>query len=88
MIEVTDGVYWNPDTIEQSEEAMQWLNEEVRSNLGEATKDRFLRNDERTYENERVVVVEKQLYINENTDWARRGVQYTVTSKEVNNEAV
>ena len=81
MIEVTAGVYWNPDSIEQSEEAMQWLCEEVRPNLSEPTKDRFQRNDERTYENDRIVVVEKQLYINENTDWARRGVQYTVTEK-------
>ena len=83
MIEVKQGIFWNPEATTQSEEAMQWLMEEVKPNLGQPVIDGFGRPDTRTFENDAVVVVEKQLYINENTDWARKGVQYIVTSKIV-----
>lgn len=80
MIEVIPGVFWDTETIQQSEAARDWIQETVRPNLSEPTLDKLNRPDERTYENENVIVVEKQLYIND-SNWARKGVKYTVTQK-------
>jgi len=80
MIEVIPGVFWDTETVQQSDAARDWIQETVRPNLSEPTLDSIKRPDERTYENENVVVVEKQLYINDH-NWARKGVNYTVTQK-------
>ncbi len=80
MIEVIPGVFWDTETIQQSEAARNWIQETVRPNLSEPTLDSINRPDERTYENENVIVVEKQLYINDH-NWARKGVKYIVTQK-------
>ena len=80
-IEVKEGVYWDTEAAIQSEEAMNWIQEEVRPNFGAQSLDQFKRPDERVYENETVMVTEKQVYISENGDWARKGVKYFVTLK-------
>lgn len=80
-IEVKEGVFWDTEAATQSEEAISWIQEEVRPNLGAQTFDQFKRPDERVYENETVIVTEKQVYISENGDWARKGVKYFVTLK-------
>lgn len=81
IIEVIPGVNWDTEAATQSEEAISWIQEEVRPNLGEQSLDQFKRPDERVYENETVIVTEKQVYISENGDWARKGVKYFVTLK-------
>ena len=80
-IEVTPGVFWDTETQQQSEDATVWINETVRPNLSEQTYDKYNRPDERYYENDTVIVTQKQVYINANFDWARKGIQYFVTSK-------
>lgn len=81
MIEVAPGVNWDTEAATQSEEAINWIQEEVRPNLGAQTFDQFKRPDERVYENDTVIVTEKQAYISKNGDWARKGVTYFVTLK-------
>jgi hypothetical protein len=88
QIEVTPGVFWDTEKTQQSPEAVEWLQAEVRPNLSELTLDAHKRPDTRTYENTVVVVVEKQSYFNESSDWARRGVEYIVTEKGGENETV
>ena len=80
IIEVKEGVFWDTEATIQSEEAIRWLQEDVRPNLSAPTIDEFQRPYERMYSNETVTVIERQLYINQNYDWARKGVQYIVTS--------
>jgi len=81
IIEVKQGVNWDTELAIQSEAAMQWIQEDVRPNFGEPIMDDFSRPYTRTYENETVIVTEKQLYITETSDWARKGVEYNVTIK-------
>lgn len=80
-IEVTPGVFWDTETQQQSQDAIDWINETVRPNLSEPTLDKYNRPDERYYENDTVIVTQKQVYIKEGHDWARKGVQYFVESK-------
>lgn len=81
IIEVIPGVNWDTEAATQSEAAMNWIQETVRPNLGNQTFDQFKRPDERTWESDAVVVTEKQVYISETGDWARKGVKYFVTLK-------
>jgi len=81
IIEVIPGVNWDTEAEQQSEDAINWIQEEVRPNLGTQTFDQFHRPDERVYENDTIVITEKQLYISETGDWARKGVEYFVTLK-------
>ena len=80
-IEVKEGVFWDTEAAAQSEEAMNWIQEEVRQNLGEETLDEFNRPYERVYENDTVIVTEKQVYISPSHSWARKGVKYIVNLK-------
>ena len=80
IIQVTPDVFWDTEATEQTEAAIEWLQTEVRPNLSEPTIDAFNRPLERTFSNDVVTVTEKQLYITESYDWARRGVKYTVKS--------
>lgn len=79
QIEVTAGLFWDTESTVQTEEAMEWLSNEVRPNLSEATRDKYGRPDERSWNNNIIKVVEKQEYIRDNGDLARRKVNYTVT---------
>ena len=81
IIEVAPGINWDTETQQQSEAAINWIQEEVRPNLNNQTFDPFKRPDERVYENDTVIVTEKQVYISETGDWARKGVKYFVTLK-------
>lgn len=87
-IEVKEGVFWETESKEQSEEAIQWLQEEVRPNLGEPEFDEFKRPYKRAFENEALTVVEEQDYIHQSYEWARKGVIYTIELKEDQNEAI
>jgi hypothetical protein len=78
IIEVQDGVFWDTTAHQQSEEAIRWLQEEVKPNLGPYTLDMFERPCEAVYVNNYVSVTEKQIYINNSYDWARKGVIYNV----------
>ena len=80
-IEVKEGVFWETVSKEQSEEAIQWLQEEVRPNLGEPEFDEFKRPYKRTFENDTLIVVEEQEYIHQSSEWARREMNYIVTLK-------
>ena len=80
-IEVKQDVFWDTETKIQSEEAITWMQEEVRPNLSLPTLDAHQRPNERTFENTTVKVIEKQIYIAESNDWARKGVEYLVTLK-------
>ena len=82
LIEVKEGVFWDTENAAQSEEAITWLQEDVRPNLSQPQLDAFQRPHLRVYENETLTVTEEQLYINENYDWARKGVKYVVTLKD------
>lgn len=88
IIEVKTGVFWDTETTIQSEEAIQWLQEDVRPNLSAPTMDEFQRPYERTFFNETVTVIERQVYINQNYDWGRKGVQYIVTLNSEEHEGV
>lgn len=88
QIEVIPGVYWDTEKTQQSEAAIEWLQNEVRPNLGPAELDEYKRPYKRTYENENVTVVQRQLYLHENSEWARRGVEITVTEKGGTDETV
>ena len=79
IIEVKTGVFWDTEATTQSEEAIAWLQGDIRPNLSAPTMDEFQRPYERTFSNETVTVIERQIYINHNHDWARKGVQYVVT---------
>lgn len=81
MIEVKNGVFWNLDAENQSGEVMEWLASDVRPNLGETDYDEFARPHMRVWEDERFVVVETQVYINESHSWARSGVKYSLKVK-------
>jgi len=78
IIQVTPDVYWDTEATEQTEAAIEWLQTEVRPNLSEPSIDAFNRPLERNFSIEVVTVTERQLYITEGYDWARRGVQTTV----------
>ncbi len=80
-IEVREGVFWDTTKIAQSEEAIEWLQEDVRPNLGEPEFDEFKRPFRRTFENDTLIVIEEQEYIHQSSEWARRGVSYKVTLK-------
>jgi len=80
-IEVKEGVFWDTEAAAQTEEAMNWIQEVVRPNLGDETLDEFNRPDERVYENDTVIVTEKQVYISPSHSWARKGVKYIVSLK-------
>jgi len=82
QIEVIPGVFWDTEKTQQSPEAIEWLQTEVRPNLGDPIFDAHKRPHERTYENENLTVTERQIYIDESPDWARKGVKYIVTIKE------
>lgn len=82
QIEVTTGVFWDTETAEQSEETLTWLQETVRPNLSVATLDNYRRPFERTWENETVTVVERQIYISDSSSWGRKGVEYIITQKQ------
>lgn len=85
-IEVTPGIYWDSEAESQSEEAIEWLQSVVRPNLSETTLDAFNRPFERTYSNDVVTVIERQIYINECYEWARSGVHFTVTTNTTSND--
>lgn len=80
-IEVKEGVFWDTTKIVQSEEAIQWLQEDVRPNFDEPEYDEFKRPFRRTFENDTLIVVEEQEYIHQSSEWARKGVNYLVTLK-------
>ena len=80
MIEVTPGVFWDTETIQQSEAARVWLNETVRPNLSAPTRDQMGRPVERTYDTDTAIIKERQVYINDK-NWARDHVEYIVTAK-------
>lgn len=82
-IEVKEGVFWDNESVSQSQEAMEWLQEEVRPNLIEFEVDEFKRPSKRKFENEKLEVIEQQNYIEESTSWARRGVSYSVNLKNI-----
>lgn len=82
IIEVKEGVFWDTETTLQSEEAIAWLQEDVRPNFSAPVMDAYQRPAVRTFENETVTVTENQIYIAENYDWARKGVEYTIKLKE------
>lgn len=88
QIEVITGVFWDTETIQQSEAAIEWLQNEVRPNLSAPTLDKYKRPYERTYENDNVNLVERQIYLHENSDWARRGVEIIVTEKGGSDETI
>lgn len=80
-IEVKEGIFWDTEAPTQTEEAMNWIQEVVRPNLGDETLDEFNRPYQRVYENDTVIVTEKQVYISPSHSWARKGVKYIVNLK-------
>lgn len=88
QIEVIPGVFWDTEKTQQSEAAIEWLQTEVRPNLSIPSLDEFKRPYERNYENDKVILIERQMYLHENSDWARRGVEIIVTEKGGSDETI
>lgn len=91
MIEVKENIFWNENSEAQSEEATNWLREEILPQMAcnpteiELTQpiyDKFKRPTQWTIETATCVVVIDRIYINENSpSWALDKDQITVTAK-------
>lgn len=90
MIEVKEGVYWDEEAQRQSEEAMQWLKEEVLPKLAanksdgehiQPTYDRYGRPVEWIVVTDRCTVVIRREYVNpQSPSWGMKKDIVTVNS--------
>lgn len=90
MIEVKEGVYWDEEAQRQSEEAMQWMKDEVLPKLAanksdgeniQPTYDRFGRPVEWIVVTDRCTVVIRREYVNpQSPSWGMKKDIVTVNS--------
>ena len=81
IIEVNKGVFWDTESKAQSQEATEWYQNDVRPNLSSPLRDEFSRPYLRLYENHLISLEERQVYISQSHDWARKGIEITISKK-------
>ena len=81
IIEVNKGVFWDTESKAQSQGATEWYQNEVRPNLSSPLRDEFGRPYLRLSENHLISLEERQVYIRQSPDWARKGVEITISKK-------
>ena len=80
QIQLTQNLYWDTESTQQSEEVMEYIMNTVKPNLSAPTRDQMGRPVERTYDTDTAIIKERQVYINDK-NWARDHVEYIVTAK-------
>ncbi len=83
LIEIKDNIVWNTDSNKQSEEAIQWLQNDVLPLLNESTPlyDTFKRPYSWVVIVDNVQIEKRRNYINESTSWAMASEQIIVNKQ-------